>query len=87
MRDEAGRAISTHDMRISLCRLLVAGGSIMVGALCSGCAGNEGTLQSRIENKINNPETTSNVTPTTEHYNSFAQDFEPEWPFGPYSRQ
>jgi hypothetical protein len=57
-------------------------GSVMVGAL-SGCA-NEGTLQSRIESKINNPDT-SNVPLTNEHYNSFAQDFEPAWPFGPYS--
>jgi hypothetical protein len=79
--------ISTHDMRISLCRLLIAGGCAMVFALSSGCASNQGTLQSRIENKIDNPDTTSNVTPTTEHYNSFAQDFEPAWPFGPYSHQ
>jgi len=70
-------------MRISLCRLTVALGSVMVVAL-SGCAGDQGTLQSRIENKIDNPET-SNVPLTNEHYNSFAQDFEPTWPFGPYS--
>jgi hypothetical protein len=59
----------------------------MVVAFFSGCASSQGTLQSRIENKIDNPDTTSNVTPTAEHYNSFAQDFEPAWPFGPYSQQ
>ena len=82
-------AISIHDMRISLCRLLVASGFVaVVTALSSGCASSDKTLQSRIENKINNPETNSNVeAPTTEHYNSFAQDFESAWPFGPYSHQ
>jgi hypothetical protein len=58
-------------------------GPVMVVAL-SGCAGDQGTLQSRIESKIDNPGT-SNVPLSTEHYNSFAQDFEPTWPFGPYS--
>jgi Fe-S cluster biogenesis protein NfuA len=80
--------ISVHDMRIPLCRLLVAAGLVaVVGTLSSGCASSDGTLESRIESKVNNPETNSNVTPTSEHYNSFAQDFEPAWPFGPYSQQ
>ena len=57
-------------------------GSVMVVAF-SGCT-DQGTLQSRIESKINNPDT-SDVPLTNEHYNSFAQDFEPAWPFGPYS--
>jgi hypothetical protein len=77
------RGFKTQIMRISLCRLMVALGSVMVVAL-SGCVTNQGTLQSRIESKINNPDT-SNVPLSNEHYNSFAQDFEPGWPFGPYS--
>ena len=62
---------------------MIAIASVMVVAL-SGCASDQGTLQSRIESKINNPEP-SDVPLSTEHYNSFAQDFEPAWPFGPYS--
>jgi len=77
------RGFKTDVMRISLRRLMVALGSLTVVAL-SGCA-DQGTLQSRIENKINNPDT-GNVELTNEHYNSFAQDFEPAWPFGPYAR-
>jgi len=75
-------------MRISLCRLLVAGGFVaVITAFSSGCASDQ-TLQGRIENKISNPETNSNVpSPTSEHYNSFAQDFESAWPFGPYSHE
>jgi hypothetical protein len=89
MQAGAQCAISIHDMRISLCRLLVAGGFVaVVTALSSGCASNDQTLQGRIENKVSNPETNSNVpSPTSEHYNSFAQDFESAWPFGPYSQQ
>ncbi len=67
--------------------MLFAGGAMMAVAFISGCASDQGTLQSRIENKIDNSTNTSNVTPSTEHYNSFAQDFEPAWPFGPYSQQ
>jgi hypothetical protein len=76
-------------MRISLCRSLVAGGFVaVVIALSSGCASSDETLQSRIENKINNPETNSNVPPpTSKHYNSFSQDYESAWPFGPYSQE
>jgi hypothetical protein len=70
-------------MRIFLCRLMFALGSLIVLALF-GCASDQGTLQGRIESKINNPEP-GNVPLSTEHYNSFAQDFEPAWPFGPYA--
>ena len=62
---------------------MVALGSVMVVAL-SGCAANQATLQNRIESKIDNPDT-SNVQLSNEHYNPFAQNFEPAWPFGPYS--
>jgi len=76
-------------MRISLCRSLVACWFVVaVTALSCGCASSDETLQSRIENKINNPETSSNVAPPSpEHYNQFAQEFESAWPFGPYSQQ
>lgn len=88
MQAGAQCAISIHDMRISLRRLLVATGFVaVVTALFSGCAGSDQTLQGRIENKISNPETNSNVTISSEHYNSYNKEFEAAWPFGPYSQQ
>jgi hypothetical protein len=50
----------------------------------SACASSNGSLQSRIERKIQNPDNEA-VKIGTEHYNPFAKDFEQAWPFGPYS--
>ena len=50
----------------------------------SACANNNGSLQSRIESKVGNPDK-ENVQMGTAHYNSYAKDFEEPWPFGPYS--
>jgi hypothetical protein len=50
----------------------------------SACASNDGSLQSRIESKVDNPEK-ENVQIGTAHYNNFSKDFDSPWPFGPYS--
>jgi len=50
----------------------------------SACANNNGSLQSRIESKVGNPDK-ENVQMGTAHYNTFSKDFEEPWPFGPYS--
>jgi hypothetical protein len=50
----------------------------------SACASNNGSLQSRIESKVDNPDK-ENVQIGTAHYNAFAKDFEEPWPFGAYS--
>ena len=70
-------------MRILFFRLLVAPGFLIVLHL-SACASNNGSLQSRIEHKVDNPES-ENVQIGTAHYNPYAKDFEEPWPFGPYS--
>ena len=64
-------------------RLLVALGSIIILQL-SACANNNGSLQTRIEHKIDNPEN-ENVQIGTAHYNPYSKGFEEPWPFGPYS--
>jgi len=76
-------AVLVHDMRISWFRLLTVLGLTLGGAL-SGCASHDTTLQSKIESDIHNPDS-GNVQLTPNHFNSFAQDFESEWPFGPQS--
>jgi hypothetical protein len=70
-------------MRILFFRLLVVAGSVLVLSL-SACASNNGSLQSRIERKVENPES-GNVQIGTAHYNSYSKGFESPWPFGPYS--
>jgi hypothetical protein len=70
-------------MRIYLFRPLVALGSVIVLHL-TACASNNGSLQSRIEHKIDNPEN-ENVQIGTAHYNPYSKGFEEPWPFGPYS--
>jgi hypothetical protein len=50
----------------------------------SACASNNGSLQSRIESKVDNPDK-ENVQIGTAHYNTYAKGFEEPWPFGPYS--
>jgi hypothetical protein len=50
----------------------------------SACASNNGSLQSRIESKVDNPDK-ENVQIGTAHYNTFSKDFDEPWPFGPYS--
>jgi protein involved in sex pheromone biosynthesis len=62
---------------------LVLAGAAIVFSL-SGCASSNGSLQSRIERKVDNPDKDS-VKITTAHYNAYAKDFESAWPFGPYS--
>jgi hypothetical protein len=70
-------------MRVFYFRLLVLLGSVMIFYL-SACASNNGSLQSRIESKVDNPDK-ENVQIGTAHYNAFAKDFEEPWPFGAYS--
>jgi hypothetical protein len=70
-------------MNMFCSRLLAILGSAMVFCL-SACASNNGSLQSRIESKVNNPGQ-DNVQIGADHYNAFAKDFEQPWPFGPYS--
>jgi hypothetical protein len=70
-------------MRVFCFRSLVVPGFVMVLYL-SGCASNNGSLQSRIESKVNNPDE-DNVQIGPSHYNNFSKDFEKPWPFGPYS--
>jgi hypothetical protein len=48
------------------------------------CASSAGDLQSRIENKLNQPDT-GHVKIGTATYNRFSRGFEEPWPFGPYS--
>jgi hypothetical protein len=50
----------------------------------SSCASSDGSLQSRIERKVDNPDK-ENVQIGTAHYNEYAKGFEEPWPFGPYS--
>jgi len=70
-------------MRILCSRFLVVLGSVIVLHL-SACASNNGSLQSRIEGKVENPDK-ENVQIGTAHYNSFSKGFEEPWPFGPYT--
>jgi hypothetical protein len=70
-------------MRMVFFRLLVALGFFVLLGL-SACAGNSGSLQSRIENKVQNPEG-ENVQIGAAHYNPYAKGYEEAWPFGPYS--
>jgi hypothetical protein len=70
-------------MRIPYFRWLVALGSVIVLNL-SACAGNDGSLQSRIERKVENPQS-ENVQIGADHYNAYSKGFEQPWPFGPYS--
>jgi protein involved in sex pheromone biosynthesis len=50
----------------------------------SACVSSNGSLESRIERKVQNPDNQA-VKITTEHYNPYAKGFEGAWPFGPYS--
>jgi hypothetical protein len=50
----------------------------------SSCASSDTPLQSRIERKIETPNS-GNVEIGTAHYNQYSQQFEEPWPFGPYS--
>ncbi len=70
-------------MKILLFGLLVPLVSAVVLDL-SACASNKGSLQSRIEHKVDNPES-ENVQIGAAHYNSYSKGFEEAWPFGPYS--
>ncbi len=70
-------------MKTLLFRSFVALGFFAVLGL-SACAGNNSSLQSRIENKVANPED-ENVQIGTAHYNPYSKGFEEPWPFGPYS--
>lgn len=71
------------DMRILLFRLLVGFGFVIAFGL-PACASHGGSLQSRIERKIENPESDP-VQIGTAHYNPYSKGFEEPWPFGPYS--
>jgi hypothetical protein len=70
-------------MKVFCFRSFVVLGSVMVSYL-SACASNNGSLQSRIESKVDNPDK-DNVQIGSAHYNTYAKDFEEPWPFGPYS--
>ena len=61
-------------------------GAIAVAVLLAlnSCASNSGTLQSRIESKLNTPDT-GHVQIGTATYNRYSRGFEEPWPFGPYS--
>ena len=70
-------------MRMLFFRLLVAlEFAILLGL--SACASDNGSLQTRIERKVDNPES-DNVKIGTAHYNPSSKGFEDAWPFGPYS--
>jgi hypothetical protein len=71
-------------MRVFCFRLLVVLGSVMVFYLSACASNNNRSLQSRIESKVNNPES-DNVQIGTANYNPYAKDFEQPWPFGPYA--
>jgi hypothetical protein len=62
---------------------LVVLGSVMPLSL-SSCASSDAPLQSRIERKIDTPNS-GNVEIGTANYNKFSQEFDEPWPFGPYS--
>jgi hypothetical protein len=70
-------------MRTLIFRSLVAFEFVIALGL-SACASNNGSLQSRIERKIENPES-EHVQIGTAHYNPYSKGFEEPWPFGPYS--
>jgi hypothetical protein len=70
-------------MRNLFQRLLFALGFAFVLGL-SACASSNGSLQSRIEHKVDNPES-ENVQIGAAHYNPYSKGFEEPWPFGPYS--
>jgi hypothetical protein len=70
-------------MKTFLFRLLVAGGSVLVIGM-SACASGNGSKQSRIEQKISNPDT-ENVQIGRATYNQYSKGYEEPWPFGPYS--
>jgi protein involved in sex pheromone biosynthesis len=70
-------------MNVFCSRTLAILGSAMVFCL-SACASNDGSLQSRIENKVNTP-ASDNVQIGSSNYNAFSKDFDKPWPFGPYS--
>ena len=50
----------------------------------SSCVSSDAPLQSRIERKIDTPNS-GNVDIGASHYNSFSQEFDDPWPFGPYA--
>jgi hypothetical protein len=50
----------------------------------SGCASNNGSLQSRIEGRLHAPDP-GNVQMGPATYNWYSKNFEQPWPFGPYS--
>jgi hypothetical protein len=58
---------------------------LALGAALNGCASNPGTLQSRIEGRLNTPDN-GGVQIGTATYNRNSQNFEEPWPFGPYSQ-
>jgi hypothetical protein len=62
---------------------IIALGSVALLCL-TGCANSDKSLQSRIEHKLDNPET-ENEQISSAHYNTFSKGFEESWPFGPYS--
>jgi hypothetical protein len=70
-------------MKVFRFQSLVVLGSVIIFYL-SACASNNGSLQSRIESKVDNPDK-ENVQIGAAHYNTYAKDFEEPWPFGPYS--
>lgn len=70
-------------MKILFFRLLVGVGSVLVLGF-SACVGSNGSLQSRIERKVDNPDN-EHVQIGTAHYNPYSKGFEEPWPFGPYS--
>ena len=75
--------IPKYEMRTLFLRLLrVFGAAVVLGL--TGCANNNKSLQSRIERKVDNPDTDS-VQIGTAHYNPYSKGFEEPWPFGPYS--
>ena len=74
---------SYKNMRMVFFRLLAGLGFFAVLGL-SACASSNRSLQSRIESKVQNPES-ENVQIGAAHYNAYSKDFEEPWPFGPYS--
>src|ERR1700730_1297098 len=74
---------ASKDMRIFFCLPIALWG--MVVPLClNGCASNRGTLESRIESKLNTPDS-GHVQIGTATYNRLSRGYEEPWPFGPYS--
>jgi hypothetical protein len=70
-------------MRIFFC-LPIAFLAMVIPLSLNGCASNRGTLQSRIESKLDTPDS-EHVQIGTATYNRFSRGFEEPWPFGPYS--